>query len=159
MNRFVCAKSCGCNIKFNPKSHQALNEFSSQSQWGGLFSVFENKSASKEKKGSILHTLQANGMGGPQAPPGYASAIKAIYLKIKNTTKYLLKLKPVTETRQSIKAIYYIISQAVVCTFQNQEKVYLPVNNAPTIKTVHLGLISNRLKAKCLSVFKASHLT
>ena len=35
--------------------------------WGGLFSIFHRKSASKAQKRAILHTSQAN--GGARAPP------------------------------------------------------------------------------------------
>ena len=37
--------------------------------FGGVFLLFQQKSASKAPKSAILHTLQANGGGGARAPP------------------------------------------------------------------------------------------
>ena len=67
LSQCFCPNSGGYNIKFKSKSHQVFNEFSSPISMGGLFLVFENKSASKKKTN---HIFQVNGVSyNPSAPP------------------------------------------------------------------------------------------
>ena len=73
-SRFFYPNSGVYNIKFKSRSHQVLNEFSYQSQWGAIFSFWGQIGLKSAKNGYFSYS---SGQWGGYSSLGHATAIAA----------------------------------------------------------------------------------